>query len=103
MSQLTAIYIAIGARDALRDASDAPALSRLIDSFSGELNLLEELSEDAAMLDALAEDVCERIGGVFVYEVAEPYGTAVIHALLRGEEPDKRTIATELLAEILIN
>jgi hypothetical protein len=66
MHHLTAAYIAIGAHAALREASDA-ARSRLIDTYGGELNLIDELCGDAPMLDALADEVRDSIGGVFVY------------------------------------
>lgn len=102
MHQLTAAYIAIGAHAALREASDA-SLSRLIDAYGGELNLIDELCDDAAMLNALADEARGRIGGVFVYEVAEPYGSAVAKSLLNGEQLDRRAVAADMLAEILID
>jgi hypothetical protein len=102
MHNLTSAYIAIGAHAALHEAADAPALFNLLDAYGGEINLIDELCADAAMLDGLAAGARDRISGVFVYEVAEPYGTAIVQALLRNEQPDKRAIAAELLAEILI-
>jgi hypothetical protein len=102
MSDLTAAYIAIGAHAALREASDAP-LSRLIDAYGGELSLIDVLCGDAVMLDALADDARGRIGGVFVYEVAESYGNAVVRSLLKDEQLDKRAVAADLLADILID
>jgi hypothetical protein len=100
MVHLTAAYIAIGAHAALREASDA-SLSRLIDAYGGEFNLIDEICGDAAMLHALADEARERIGGVFVYEVAEPYGSAVVRSLLDEQQPDKRAVAAGLLEELL--
>lgn len=102
MSRLTAAYIAIGAHSALRAESNHAVLSELIDNFNGELALIDEITRDADMLDALANDADNRINGVFVYDVAEPYGENVVKALLKGEEPDRHAIASNLLKSILI-
>jgi hypothetical protein len=64
---------------------------------------LKVFTPTAAMLDALADDARKRVRGVFVYEVAEPYGNAVVQSLLKDEQVDKRAVATDLLADILID
>jgi len=102
MSNLTSAYIAIGAHSALRACTDPTALANLIERYSGELNLIDELISDGEMLDALAAQFAEGLTGVFVYEVAEPYGEQMVGILLKGQLPDRSAIATKLLADIAI-
>lgn len=79
---LTVAYIAIGAISALRAAGD----SLNLDAFEGQMGLIACVTGTALLLDTVADWFDERDAhiGVFVYEVAEPFGTTYTTALLNA-------------------
>lgn len=72
---LTCAYVAIGAKEAL-----AGYLQGRVARMPGEMSeqdYIEAVIEHAPMLDGMFErDYPDGLSGVFVYEVAEPFGTA---------------------------
>jgi hypothetical protein len=79
---LTVAYLAIGAINALRAAGDPLNL----DAFEGQMGLIASVTGTALLLDSVADWFDERGAhiGVFVYEVAEPFGTTYTTTLLNA-------------------
>lgn len=75
---LTIAYVAMGAEQAIRECEGGVLPGRVADHFSGQLGFIEEVVKEAWRLDAVARALIENEGGldggVFAYEVAEPFG-----------------------------
>jgi len=100
---LTIAYIAIGARDMLREARKeqrhgGPYVD--LSSFNGELGLIDMCVKHAARLDELAAQNAEQFTGVFVYDVAEVFGAAVAQRLLNGLDLPIDDLAKDLIEEV---
>jgi hypothetical protein len=75
---LTIAYIAIGARDVLREKSID------LDAFNGELGFIEAVTDHAFFVDAVG-DWFDANGGhpsVFAYEVTTPFGAEIARAMI---------------------
>lgn len=80
---LTIAYVAMGARTTLEDES--PNATRMDpDDWDGDMGFIGAAIEPAVFLDRVADYFDEREGhpGVWLYEVAEPFGEAFARALL---------------------
>lgn len=96
---LTIAYIAIGARSAL-DELKSREYNRVTGceaGTGGELDLIDEVIAHALAMDTAA-DAVEDFAGVFLYEVAEPFGEQYVQALARGEKPDAAALIAQLIA-----
>lgn len=85
---LTVAYIALGAKGVLADCDNLPARY-------GELEFIGECIEHAAMLDALCP--ADGFNGVWVYEVAEPFGESIALAIIERRDYDAADIARKLV------
>ncbi|AWB77302.1 TPA: hypothetical protein ACKQCJ_000351 [Stenotrophomonas maltophilia] len=96
---LTIAYIAIGARSALDElkSRDYNRVTGCDAGTGGELDLIDEVIRHALAMDTAA-DAVEDFSGVFLYEVAEPFGEAYVKALARGETPDAAAMIADLIA-----
>ncbi|PNE59579.1 hypothetical protein A8H39_00060 [Paraburkholderia fungorum] len=76
---LTLAYVAIGARDALRQGSLAD-----LDAFNGEIGFIEAVTEHVVFVDTVGDwfDANGDHPGVFAYEVATPFGEAIARAMI---------------------
>ena len=95
---LTIAYLALGAKAALTALQYENPRVDYCDRMGGELAYISRVIEHADMLDALADDV--DLNGVFVYEVAEPFGEGFGRHFLSGEDFDVKAAARELIASI---
>lgn len=101
---LTIAYLAIGAASAINARGSLP--SAVSDAFGGQLGFIEDVTDHALMLDTMADDLANDMDGVFLYEIAEPFGEEYAERLIAyttGEEanaPDPRTLAMRLFAEM---
>lgn len=97
---LTIAYIAIGVEHALQAFHLENPFDEAV-SGSGQLEVIDSVIRHALMLDTLADAVDREDGfiGVFLYEVAEPFGNAYTQGLIDGEEPDADAIAAKLIKE----
>jgi len=95
---LTLAYVALGAGNALRTAGD----SLNLDEFEGQMGLISQVVGRALFLDIVADwfEAREGHAGVFVYEVAEPFGTAYTTALLKSGDAgaDPAAILREIMS-----
>jgi hypothetical protein len=97
---LTVAYIAIGVSAALRrgwKAEVATGIPMCVPD-GGELELVADVIQHAALLDQLYEKHAEAFVGVFVYDIAEPFGEQYTAALLRGVRLDAGQLAARLIA-----
>lgn len=83
-------YIAIGAKQALKDSSDGDSA---ISGFEGELDYVQACIDQAGLLDRVWQE-CEGIfPGIWCYEVAEPFGYSFgKHLQLDGSSADAERI-----------
>lgn len=83
---LTIAYLALGAGDAWAEANEDQRVATS-DSHNGHLGYICEVIGHALVLDILADG--RDLPGVFVYEVAEPFGkldgAALLHDTPRPE------------------
>lgn len=93
---LTIAYIAMGAAEAIRERPGACLPTYICDEFGGQLGYIDTVISNALMLDQMAAG---RDCGVFVYEVAEPFGLEYGRALLAGKDCQAEEIARRLIAE----
>ena len=95
---LTIAYMAKGAGVVLQ--GDVP--SAVIDSYSGEIGLMESLIAPALLVDRVADYFDEHGGhpGVFQYEVSEKFGAAYMRALIGGADA---TAAPTILRGIMLD
>jgi hypothetical protein len=97
---LTVAYIAIGVSAALRrgwKAEVATGIPMCVPD-GGELELVADVIQHALLLDQLYEKHVEVFVGVFVYDIAEPFGEQYTAALLRGVRLDASQLAARLIA-----
>lgn len=109
---LTIAYIAIGAHRRLRvelntQRGEMTRHDALIETYSGELGIIDSCIDDALMLDQM-QDKREAEGKtgngyVFAYEVAEEYGYYLVDRMLanhktagRVPSPTRREIAASV-------
>lgn len=101
---LTIAFIAIGAHTTLLRAQDdlelRHALADAYERHEGQQGLIEAVIAPAPLLDQALEPVSDTFGGVFAYEVAEPFGERFMRALLDQETPDPAPIIADLMAEV---
>jgi hypothetical protein len=90
---------------AVKGAVQHPRYSdaRDIVASEGEVEFLDFISNSAAFLEELsktfAEDAFEHT--VFAYDVAEPFGHALIEAMIDEEAfPDAKKVALQVLSEV---
>ncbi|MBN3777042.1 hypothetical protein G3O06_05600 [Burkholderia sp. Ac-20345] len=99
---LTVAYLAIGARDVLRESRASNSMVDL-DPFGGETGFIDEVIGHALFVDLIGDwfDVNGEHPGVFAYEVAEPFGDAIARAMIAdgkaASDPGK------ILREILVH
>jgi hypothetical protein len=97
---LTVAYIAIGVSSALRRGWKAEVATGIpmcvLDG--GELELVADVIQHALLLNQLYEKHVEVFVGVFVYDIAEPFGEQNTAALLRGVRLDAGQLAARLIA-----
>lgn len=98
---LTVAYVAIGARDALREIRASSSRVDL-DPFSGESGFVEEVIGHAMFVDLVGDwfDANGEHPGVFAYEVAETFGDSIARAMIANGNSvsDPRAILREILA-----
>jgi hypothetical protein len=94
---LTIAYLAIGAVTAIKNVYGYLP-SEVCDAHGGELGFIQAVIGHALMLDRLGDD--RDLNGVFVYEVAEPFGERCAAALISGEPFDERKVAAALVDDI---
>lgn len=89
---LTIAYVAMGAGQAIRACGHLP--SEVADRYNGQLGFIEAVIDKAWRLDAVVRAIEANQGGldgVYVYEVAEPFGERYAEALIAeslGKGPD---------------
>lgn len=98
---MTVAYIAMGAQTAiLAEQKGTPAgFGVRFAHWENEMGFIEEIIQHAARLDARCEELIEAgdWGGVFLYEVAQPFGEMMARAMLEtGTDADAVAIAEEL-------
>ncbi len=91
---LTIAYIALGARETLREAEHAR-----LEHLNGELGYIGSAVHYAARLDELAAPYSEQFTLTFPYDVAEPFGRAVGAFLLNNVAPPVDDLALDLIKE----
>ncbi len=96
---LTVAYIALGAREALKGLREGEyeEVTGSAAGLGGELDVIGDAINHALAMDIAADDV-EEFGGVFLYEVAEPFGRDYILTLAKGERPNVRQMIADLIA-----
>ena len=84
-------YIAIGAKQALKDSPDGG--SSAISGFEGELDYVQACIDQAGLLDRVWQEYEGIFPGVWCYEVAEPFGYSFgKHLQLDGSSADAERI-----------
>lgn len=87
---LTVAFIAMGIRSALiKTKSSLP-------KDMGEVELVDAIISHARDLDDAFEEVACAFDGVFVYDIAEPFGEQAANCLLEGRTLDYTTLIEEL-------
>lgn len=81
VDMLDVAYIALGAKQALIDATDDVGDSG---AGGGELEYMQACIDHAPLLDQVSQEVVGTFHGVWCYEVAEPFGYALGRHLRRG-------------------
>ncbi|MBN3777012.1 hypothetical protein G3O06_05435 [Burkholderia sp. Ac-20345] len=84
---LTIAYLAIGARDVLREMR-GQGLDVDLDSFRGETGFIDDVVGHALFADRASDwfDANDGHPGVFVYEVAEPFGDSLARSMIANGE-----------------
>jgi len=99
---LTIAYVAIGAKQALQ-AHLAAGHSLPDDRFDGECDFIGSIVNGAGNIEALASEreAAGELSGVYVYEVAEPFGYELAELHLAGPvyAPTVRAVAERLINE----
>lgn len=100
---LTLAYVAIGAHTSLVVDSLQPIQKQLYraNDWDGQMGFIEAVTNHALLLDQLADLVGGESGftGVFLYDVAMPFGLEFGNALLADPTADPRPIAERLIEE----
>ncbi|MFP3637571.1 hypothetical protein [Paraburkholderia sp. SIMBA_054] len=94
----TIAYMAIGAHAVLRSRGENIALNE----FNGQCGFVEVLCEQALFVDRVAQPFSDagEHPGVFVYEVAEPFGKEYAKALLaEGIGADAKKVLRNVMHE----
>jgi len=92
---LTIAYLAMGAQNVLDHQGGIP--DELSEQFGGEMGFISEIIGHAPMLDAKGFEAEDRLTQVFPYEVAQPFGERMAHALIDGEKIDPAALADSLI------
>lgn len=88
---MTIAYIAIGAGRAFQQSQE------LQDSPVGEADLVAGVIAHAGLLDRLYDELRDRFSGVFLYDIAEPFGEGLGAVLFaRGTDQAEPALAEEL-------
>lgn len=98
---LITAYIAMGASNVfrgLKDPLEADKIEHLVERYEGELRIIAEAISHAPKL----EDAYMQYAGhgVFVYEVAEPFGEMYVRTLINGEMTDVDATVARLVARM---
>jgi hypothetical protein len=99
---LSVAYMAIGAVNVLneyaRTTSDDGHVD--FDQWGGQLGFIGEVIQHEPVMEAIYQERPDDYGGVFVYEVAEPFGAFIAERLLSGESTDVATLQAHVRALI---
>lgn len=99
---LTIAYIAKGVADIIAGLPGNKLPDAVSESYGGELNFMQAVVDHALMLDRMADEYGGELDGVFVYEIAEPFGVGYAAALIGGgPNNDPRLLASALFAEMM--
>jgi hypothetical protein len=99
LDPLDIAYLAIGAKSALLTAK-SEAYKTLAEAHGGELEIINEVVAQAAMLERVWLDVCDDFAGVWCYEVCEPLGHWCMEQLLAGAVSiDAEAYTRQLIAD----
>lgn len=106
---LTIAYLAMGAQNAIRTMPGKHLPDRVADAYQGEMNFIEAVTDHALLLDRMADllDQGDGLAGVFLYEIAEPFGEEYARQLIaetttENGQPaiDPHALAARLFAEM---
>lgn len=98
LDDLDIAYIAHGAFSVLRDLPEKEHTA-VLDSFSGELGFIAAVLQYKESLQSAVENI-ELYDGVFVYDIAEPFGNIVATWLVgSGICPCADAVAEDLIKE----
>jgi hypothetical protein len=105
MDPVTIPFMAIGAADALSKAGDTREHHHLSDHHGGQIGIIAAVCKLAEELEQITRDH-DLEAKMWAYDVAEPFGEAVVKWALKNDEaipepfaPAVRQIVEELLAE----
>lgn len=105
---LTIAYMAMGAQNTIRETKPAGTLpGRVVDAYEGQLGFIGAVIDHALILDRMADQLAGDLDGVFLYEIAEPFGEEYARQLIaevmtEGAQPaiDPHALAARLFAEM---
>jgi len=101
---LTIAYVAIGAIEAIRRQPGSALSHQDADRYGGQLGFIDAIISHAWRLDAEANCLVQQgnaLSGVFVYEVAEPFGERYAQALISDPSVQPDAIVRDLFKEML--
>lgn len=94
----TIAFIAIGAQKEINDLK-ARERDAVFSRAEGFIVLIGMATEHAPLLDRMFQDRADNFGAVFCYEIAEPFGSAYIRALIETDSPNAEEIARAVFAD----
>ena len=99
---LSIAYMAIGAYDTLVACEEKEGKHPDLDQWGGQLGFIGEVIRHVDVIERIYAERPDDYGGVFVYEVAEPFGRYIADMLLSGEPLELETTARGLIADDII-
>jgi hypothetical protein len=94
---MTVAYIALGVAGAIRNLQERDGAVDF-EKWEGQFHFVERVVRHAALLDRLAEG--RELFGMFLYEVAEPFGCNIAYSLYAESDVSAEDYARKLLDEI---
>lgn len=92
-------FMAVGAAEAM-NAMEHGDLNRLIEQFEGRIGIMQEVIRHADTLARIYAEQEDAFGGVWAYEVAEPFGQRYVEALALGFEVNAEQLVRTLISEV---
>lgn len=95
---LSIAYMAIGAYSTLVACEEKEGKHPDLDQWGGQLGFIGEVIRHVDVIERIYAERPDDYGGVFVYDVAEPFGKYIADMLLSGEPLDLEATARALIA-----